>query len=97
MALNGTELINAPWETILSPFTNLLGSGFYLFPVSFIALALYVKTHDSMLSSAWLLISGVLLAGGSIFTGFTEMSIIYTIIVAIGVTGIVINVFFMRK
>jgi len=97
MALNGTELIDAPWDTILSPFTNLLGSGFYLVPITFIAIALYVKTHDTMLSSAWLLASGVFLASGSIFTGYLEMSVIYTIVVAMGVTGIVINVFFMRK
>lgn len=97
MALNGSELITSPWDTMLSPFINLLGSGFYLIPITFIALALYVKTHDTMLASAWLLACGVLLTTGGIFTGYLEMSIIYTIVVALGVTGIVINIFFMRK
>jgi len=97
MGLNGTELIETPWDTILSPFINLLGSGFYLIPITFIALALYLKTHDTMLSSAWLLASGVLLSSGAIFTGYLEMSIVYTIVVALGVTGIVLNIFFMKK
>ena len=97
MALNGTEFIEAPWDTMLSPFINLLGSGFYLIPITFIAMALYIKTHDTMLASSWLLASGVLLSSGAIFTGYLEMSIIYTIVVALGVTGIVINIFFMKK
>ena len=97
MALNGTDLITNPWDTVLSPFINLLGTGFYLIPITFIALALYIKTHDTMLASAWLLASGVLLVSGGIFTGYLEMSVIYTIVVAFGVTGIVINIFFMRQ
>ncbi len=97
MALNGTDLITQPWDTVLSPFINLLGSGFYLIPITFIALALYLKTHDTMLASSWLLASGVLLSSGAIFTGYLEMSIIYTIVVALGVTGIILNIFFMRK
>ena len=97
MALNGTELIEAPWDTILSPFINLLGSGFYLIPITFIALALYVKTHDTMLASSWLLASGVLLSSGAIFTGYLEMSQVYLLVTAMGVTGIIVNIFFMKK
>jgi len=97
MPINGTELIEAPWDTVLSPFINLLGTGFYLIPITFIALALYVKTHDTMLASAWLMASGTLLSSTAIFTGYLEMSIIYTIVVALGVTGIVINIFFIKK
>jgi len=97
MAVNGSELIDNPWATIFSPFTDLLGSGFYLIPVTFIAIALYVKTKDLMVSSVWLIMAGLLLSGGSIFTGYYGMSMLYTVIVALGVTGVVMNIYFMRK
>jgi len=97
MPLNGTELIEQPWETVLSPFIDLLGTGFYLIPITFIALAVYVKTHDVVLSSSWLMASGVLLSSGGIFLGYIQMSIVYTIVTAIGITGVVIGVFFMKK
>jgi len=97
MAVNGTELIETPWETVLSPFTDLLGNGFYLIPVTFIAIALYVKTRDAVLASMWVMAAGILLASGSIFTGYIEMSILYTIIAAAGVTGIVMGILYMRK
>ena len=97
MAVNGSELIDSPWSTIMSPFTDLLGNGFYLIPITFIAIALYIKTKDIMVSSVWLLASGLLLSAGSIFTGYLEMSILYTIVVAIGISGVVMNLLFMRK
>jgi len=97
MAVNASELISSPWETVLSPFTDLLGSGFYLFPVTFIAIALYVKTHDVVLASSWLVAAGILLSAGSIFTGYLEVSVIYIIITAMGVTGVVMGILFMKK
>jgi len=97
MAVNGSELINAPWDTIMSPFTALLGNGFYLIPVTFIAIALYVKTRDAVLASMWVLAAGILMATASIFTGYMEMSILYTVIAAAGITGIVMSILYMRK
>ena len=86
--VNGSTLINDPWNTILSPFLNMLGNGFYLFPITFIALALYVKTHDVMLVSVWLILSGILLSSGSVFTGYMEMSIVYLVVIALGFAGL---------
>ena len=97
MPINGTDFIKSPWDTMLSPFTDLLGTGFYLIPVTFIAIALFMKTRDVMVASVWLLASGIMLSGGSIFTGYLEMSLVYTIVVAAGITGIVISIISMRK
>jgi len=99
MALNGSELVNHPWNTTFSPFTdfftNVAGSGemFYLVPYVFITIALFVKTRDPALSSAWMLGSGALLAGGSIFTGAIEMGTAFTIFAAIGIAGLFISIF----
>ena len=97
MAVNASEIIDTPWETIFGTFTDLLGSGFYLIPVSFLAIALYMKTKDVMVVGVWLIASGITLAGGNIFAGYIEMSTMYTIVVAIGVTGVVMEIYFMRR
>ena len=97
MAVNASELVYSPWTTVFSPFVDLLGTGFYLIPVSFIAVALYIKTKDLMVSSVWLIASGLLLSGGGIFAGYWEMSSLYVLVCALGVTGTVMSIFFMRK
>lgn len=93
-AINGTDLINQPWDTIVSPFIALLGNGFYLVPLSFLSVALYVKTRDFALTSAFILGSGILLSGGSMFTNYPEMAGVYGVFAAIGITGIVLSVFY---
>jgi len=100
MAINGSELIDHPWNTTFHPyldlFQNWVGEGtiFYLVPFVFITIALFVKTRDPALTSAWMLGSGTLLAGGGIFTGAIEMSMAFTIFAAIGIAGLFISIFY---
>jgi len=47
--VNGTELLDDPFNTVFSPFTDLLGSAFWLVPISIIAAALFMKTKVSLL------------------------------------------------
>lgn len=97
MPVNGSTLINNPWTTIFSPFTDLLGTGFYLLPITFIALALYVKTRNPVLVSSFVIASGLLLSGGSIFADYPEIVPVYAILVALGFVGLIMGLFFMRK
>lgn len=97
MALNGSEFIDAPLETIFSPFTDLLGTGFYLIPLTFIVIALYIKTRDVVVASAFMMASGVLLSSGAIFADYPEMAFVYLIFTVLGIVGIVLGIFFMRK
>ena len=97
MAVNGSELINQPFDTIFSPFTNLLGSGFFLLPLTFIAIALYIKTREPAVVSMFMLASGGLLSGGSIFTGYTAMGLAYTLFAGAGLIGLFLSIYFMRR
>jgi len=97
MPINGSELIDNPWETIFSPFTDLFGAGFYLIPLTFIAIALYVKTRDLVVVSAFMLASGTLFASASIFADYPEMAFVYLIFTAIGLIGMIVGIFFPRR
>lgn len=97
MPINGTELLDAPLETILSPFTDLLGSGFYLIPISILCAAIFLKTRDIVTVGVVMILSGALLSGGGIWTGYMEIVPLYIIFVGLGITSVVMGVVFMRK
>lgn len=91
MPLNGSELISQPWHTIFSPFTELFGTGFYLIPLSFLAVALYVKTHDYTVVSMFILASGSLFSTGGIFIGMGGMAFAYLLFAALGFIGLILS------
>ena len=97
MPVNGSELVNNPWNTTFSPYMDLLGSSFWIFPLSFIAIALYIKTRNPTLVSSYMLASGVLLASGQIFMGNPEMVLAYIIFAVLGLVGILLDVFFLKN
>lgn len=95
-AINGTTLLDNPFETIFSPFTDLLGSVFYLVPVSAIGLGLFVKTRNPVMVSMYLLSTGALLSTGGLFTGAMEMVPVYIMIAAAGMAGLFISLLLKR-
>jgi len=97
MALNGTEWLNDPAGTTFSPFTDLLGSAFWLIPISFIGLALYIKTRNPVLVSAYMLAVGLMLSSGTIFSGYPEMAMAYMVFAMLGLIGLIVGIFFMRR
>jgi len=97
MSINGSDLINEPIDTIFSPFTDLLGSSFWLIPLSFITVALYMKTRDVVVTSLFMIGSGVFLAGGSIFAGYPEMILVYGGFATVGLIGIILDIYFMKR
>jgi len=97
MQINGSELVDKPWDTIFSPFTDLLGGGFFLIPVTIIATALYVKTRNPVTVSGFLIASGVFLSAGSLFSSYPEMIVVYALFTTIGIMGLIVSLFFMRK
>jgi hypothetical protein len=97
MPINGSELIDNPMDTIFSPFVDLLGPSFWLIPLTFITIALYVKTRDTVIVSIFMIGSGVLLSSGSIFAGYPEMALAYMIFSGLGIVGLIAGIFFMRK
>lgn len=103
MAFNGSDLIDAPWNTTFSPWTDLFeefltgaGSMFYLFPLAVITTALFVKTRDAVMVCMFMMASGALAASGSIFIGAIEMSMVFTVFAALGLAGLFISLLFKR-
>ena len=97
MPLNGTEFTDNPFDTVFSPFTELFGNAFFIVPIGFIALALYVKTRSALLSSVFIWASGILLASGNMFTNHPDMAIVYGLFTALGIVGTIASVYFTTK
>lgn len=101
--VNGSELINNPWNVTWSPWTDLFsnmmgsGAGFWLVVLSALTFGIYVKTQNPVMTTAFMVGSGALLSGGSIFAGSPEMSIAFIIFTAIGLTGMFASVLFQRS
>lgn len=101
--LNGTELIEDPFQIVTGPWTDwfedITGNGavFYLFPVTIIALGVYVKTNDIVTTSMFLLITGALLFTGSVMVGIPEMGIIFIIFTAMGIVSLFLGILFQRR
>ena len=104
MPLNGTELIEEPFNTTFSPFTDffdaiITGGGmlFWLIPLTVLTLAIYVKTESSEMATLFMIGSGALLSGGGIFIGSPEMSIVFIVFTALGIAGLFMSLFFQRR
>lgn len=95
--VNGSELINDPFNTVFGPFTDLLGPGFFLIVLIFISVALYVKTREIATVSAFMLGSGALLSVGSIFMGYGELAFVITVFCLFGVVGLIASTFFTKQ
>ena len=96
-SLNASELYENPFAIIFSPYTDLLGNSFWLIPLSFICVALYMKTRNVPTVSAFMIGSGVILGSGAIFSTYPEMALVYYIFAALGIVGLIIGIYFMRK
>jgi len=55
-----SDFTDNPWDTTFEPFIDLFGNAFYIIPIGFIALALYMKTRSPLISSVWILLSCLL-------------------------------------
>jgi len=94
--INGSELINDPLDTIISPFTDILGGIFWLIPIGIIAVALFVKTRSVTVSSIWLMASTALIGTG-VFVDYPEVGFIYYIFTVLGLVGAIVSIFFMKN
>jgi len=97
MAVNGSELIDAPFNTVFSPFTDLLGSMFWLIPISIIASALFIKTKNITVVGAWLLGTGMFFGSANIFDGVPAMFTVYGALIIIGIISIIAGILLQRK
>jgi len=94
--VNGSELLDNPFDTIMGTFTDIMGGAFWLIPIGVVALALYVKTREISVVSVWLMLSS-LLVGSGVYSQYPEMSFLYYLITVIGLVGVIVSLFFMRR
>lgn len=93
MPINGSELINQPWNTTFSPYISLLGQGWLLIPVSFIGAAIFMRTRDPVILSMYMILTGGLLSAGGLFSGFAPALPAYVVFTALGIAVLVWGVF----
>jgi len=104
MALNGSELINDPFNTLLSPFMDLFeiitgnGMNFWVLPLIGITLAIYIKNeYEPTMPMMFMIASGALLSSGSIFAGMPGIPYALIIFTAIGITGLFTSLYLGNK
>ena len=96
MGVNGSELLNNPFQTVFSPFTDILGSMFLLVTIGAIAVALYVKTKTPVVSSVWLICSCLMLGSGNLFIDSPQMAMIFYLFAGLGIVGLVVSIYLMK-
>jgi len=92
MSFNGTNLTNDPFNEFMSVFTDLIGYSFFLIPISFIAIALYIKTRTVAVSGVWLMAS-TLMVGTAIFAEQPVMGFIYYLFTVISLVGVIVSIY----
>lgn len=97
MAFNGSDLINQPFNTTFSAYTNLFGMAFFIIPIAFIGAALFLKTRDIVVVSAYFIVSSAFLMVGSAYFSDTQASLLFGLITAIGIGTLLYNVFYGGK
>ena len=97
MPFNTTNMTTNPVVEIFSPYTDLLGVGFYIIPVAVIATALFVKTRSPIVVSAFLLTSGSLFTSAGMFASYPEMVTVFMIVTLLGVVGMFLSLYLMKK
>jgi hypothetical protein len=94
LIINGSDLVNQPWNTTFSPYIALFGQGWMIIPVSFIAAALFMKTRDPVVLSMFMILTGALLSIGGLFIGFAPAIFVYLMFSVIGIAVLFFNMFY---
>lgn len=92
MSFNGSELIDNPFNEFSSVFTDIIGLSFFLIPISFIAIAIYIKTRTVAASGVWL-IASTLMVGTAIFTEYPAVGFIYYLFTVISFVGVIVSIY----
>lgn len=94
--VNGSELLDNPFDTIMGTFTDIMGGAFWLIPIGVIAVALFIKTRSITVSSIWLMASCAIVGTG-VFVDYPEMGFVYYIFTIIGLVMSIVSIFFIKE
>jgi len=96
--INGSDIVNQPWNTTFSPYIHLFGQGWLVIPVTFIGGALMIKYREPTVLSVYMILSGSLLLASSIMTDtFPGIVIIYMLITVLGIAYLLYSSFYGRS
>jgi len=93
-SINGSDLINQPYNTTFMTFIRALTQGWIILPFAFIGGALFVKTRDTALVSVYLIVAGAFIGAGSMWYGYTGAAGLFFILAAVGIAALMYNVFY---
>ena len=102
MTLNGTDLIDNPFQKIFEPFTDIfetvVGNGqvFWLFLLVIFTFAVYIKTQKAEVTALFMIGSGAFFSTSSAFVGATDITMAFVIFTAIGITALFIKFVYFR-
>lgn len=98
---NWTNWTANPFMETLSPFTGLLGYGFFLIPISVIGAALWQQKKDLTAVTLYFTASFTILSAGtgavSIWGDYLEILPLYIVLAAIGWTALIVQTIFIRR
>jgi len=102
MVLNGTDLIDNPFQKIFEPWTDIfadvvgIGDVFWLFILSVLAFVVYQKTEKIEVASLFMIGGGAFFSTSSAFAGGGHINIAFVIFTAIGLTALFMKLVFFR-
>jgi hypothetical protein len=105
MPFNATDFYSNPFGAVFSTWTDLfehiLGPGagnvFWLVPILVFSYAVYLKTDDPMMGTVMLMGGCALLGSGSIFTGAIGAGLVFILITALAMTGMITRIIFQKR
>jgi len=100
---NGTDFMRDPVFGWFKPFMDFFGKAtgqagtFFVVLIVIFAIGIYIKTQDLIFTVMFIIVSSGILSAGSFMAGVPSLSMIFTVICAIGVTALVIELIFHIK
>ena len=92
--INGSDLINQPYNTTFMGFIRILGQGWIIVPFAFIGGALFMKTKDTAILSIYLIMIGAFIGAGTAWYGYTGAALMFFVMAALGIAALMYNVFY---
>jgi hypothetical protein len=92
--INGSDIINQPYNTTFASYIRVLGQGWILVPFAFIGAALFAKTRDTALVAIYLIMIGAFIGAGSAWAGYTGAALLFFIMASLGIAALMYNVFY---
>lgn len=104
MPVNGTELIDHPWNTTLGPFMQIfeqttgIPETLWLMILIVLTFGVFILSdHHPLYTSMFMVCSGSIMAGGGIFTGMPVLALIFTVFTGIGIASAFLSIYLQRR